>query len=396
MKVIVNRAEFIKAIKTVKFAARKTPGGEKYVYDAVAIAAGLTGDGGAQTLRLACANPDQPLSITTVVDANIGDERGMPLAVNVRMLLRVLEALGGDTVSLETEGYPMPLLIKALDTTYQIQLQALPLDMAYVAQVPFYSTTTAATSAPGLLDAASRVWFAASDEAARPALQCLYFDGAYVAATDGFRVAVLSVPVPNVKGLIPEKVLRLAKKLLDGDTAVMVGSGNDGSKFVVSDGYTTITTNAVSGSFPDYKAIVPKTFKFFVEFDVNELHEALEMVEITQKLNNWNPFCVMTIDTDNGGGDGLKADIATTAGGAEVQFQATVSATSVFRDPEFRLPFTIGFNARYLDSSIRHANSDKVGLMISANNLPVIVKPAGEGAGDDNPYTALVMPTHIG
>lgn len=394
MKVIVNRVEFIKAIKTVKFAARKTPSGEKYVYDAVAIAAGLTGDGGAQTLRLACANPDQPLSITTVVDANIGDERGLPLAVNVRMLLRVLAAIGGETVSLETEGYPTPLLIKALDTTYQIQLQTLPLDMAYVAQVPFYNTTT--TSAPGLLNAASRVWFAASDDSARPTFQCLYFDGVSVAATDGFRIAVLSVPVPNVKGLIPEKALRLAKKLLDGEAPVMVGSGNDGSKFVVSDGYTTITTNAVSGSFPDYNAIIPKRTHFLIEFDVEELHKALEMVKVTQKLNNQNPFCVMKIETDNGGGGGLMACVTTTAGSAEVLFQATVPATSVFREPEFQLPFTIGFNAMYLDTAIRHANCDRVGLTFNAYNLPVIIKPAGEGAGDDNPYTAVIMPMHIG
>jgi DNA polymerase-3 subunit beta len=116
-----------------------------------------------------------------------------------------------------------------------------------------------------MIDATS---FSASSDEARPVLMTCNLNvkdkKAHVAATDGFRLAVYSsdVDYDDIHVSIPVGGLANVSKM-EGEL-VSVYFDENAVQFV-GENFTT-TISLMEGNFPDYNAIVPKTFKQYVIF----------------------------------------------------------------------------------------------------------------------------------
>lgn len=372
MKITVNRAGFIKSLKIVRKATKPASHEDRFFYDAVEIKAGL------YEILLACAEPNQPKSIETMLNAEI-DGEAVTFAVNLRNLLRLVGALHSETITMNIESSVKPLHIEGGE--FSLTIPTIDPQNVFVSHVV---SQICDTPVRGLLKAASRVWFSASTEEARPVLQAVQFNGR-VAATDGFRIAVLPVSFEGVHALIPAAILRLAWKLFRGGDVLVKVSG---IRFSISDGITTLHTNLIEGKFPDVDVIIPKKAKLVIELDAVELQRAMQVMLACQKANDDVPICHFEIIQDNHGDIQIAG---TTKRGGEYAISVNLRGSLITQDPEFKFPFNIAVNAGFIcDVAARIAGRVQIGF--NASNTPIIMRPVTQ----DNELTAVVMPMRIG
>ena len=125
-----------------------------------------------------------------------------------------------------------------------------------------------------------QVSFAASSEEARPVLQGVLMEindnEISLAATDGFRISVrtaeLSTSQDNpVKVIIPARSLsELARIATDGNEAVTMVVPPDRGQAIFHMKNVELVTQLIEGNFPDYRAIIPRSFKTRTVISTNE------------------------------------------------------------------------------------------------------------------------------
>ncbi len=137
------------------------------------------------------------------------------------------------------------------------------------------------------------VVFGASNDEARPVLTTVAFNfkesGLEVAATDGFRLAVLQFPEIVLEEekilLIPVKAFNEVSKILSGSDAekvtLQVSSEMKQVKFSVDQ--TEIYVRMLEGEYPPYQKIIPSDFSMSVEMDGEELKKELQRAFILAK-----------------------------------------------------------------------------------------------------------------
>src|SRR5512138_43288 len=115
-----------------------------------------------------------------------------------------------------------------------------------------------------------QVVFSASTDDARPALQgvLMTVSSAEVnlAATDGFRISVKTAPLANptkpFRVLIPARALsELARIASDNEEAVTMVIPEGRGQVIFHLKHAELVSQLIDGSFPDFKAIIPRAFK---------------------------------------------------------------------------------------------------------------------------------------
>lgn len=377
MKANINRAAFLRALRIVKPATIRKSFVGGFISDAVVIKINQQGD----VLWMACAETTVPISIITSIPAEVDENPlthpGVIFAVTLRVLQKLVSALRSDCIELSIDDRQRLLRIQGGEIVFTAQCidleRATPMHERYL---------FCETPAPGLFTAASRVWFSASKEEARPVLQGISFNERVV-ATDGFRVAMLPAGVEGVHGIIPAQILRMAWHLFGKRE---VKANVDGNRFAISDGTTTLGTNLIEGNFPNVEVIIPKRARLVIELKSSELFQATRAVLACAGANKASPFCIMGIDQND---DGIVATIQMTHEG-EYGVTTKLSGNLISRVPDFSLPFAIALNAQYIDDVAARV-SGRIQLVFNANNTPILMRPLD--LTED--FTAVVMPVHI-
>lgn len=368
MIIKVNRKQLLTALRKVSLAAAKADTSGIHP-EAVLINAGMG------NLRLACMRNESNFgySIITNVAVEMDPAELCQYAVEARILRKLVGLCGCESITLEfPENISRPLIIR--DGGSSFGLLTIDADSIYADAARDRECTI---SAPGLLAAARRVWFAASTKADRPSLQGIQFNGK-VAATDGFRIALWPAGFEPVHGLIPARVLQLAGSLFRGDPLIWM----DGERIAFSDGSTTLETYRVlDGSFPDVDKILPKESKLVVEFDAGQLARELNVL-CTIVGRHENMVMSMTVDQTSA--------TLHKRGDAEITFEAEISAT-VITNEGVPLPFDIAFNPGLLLDLVKQSG-ERIAMYANAKNLPVIWRPADQ----EDPWLSLLMPMHLG
>lgn len=236
-----------------------------------------------------------------------------------------------------------------------------------------------------------QVAFAAATEDARPALQGVSMSinetGITMAATDGFRISVrralLAEPPPQpVSVIIPARALNeVARIATDGDQKVtmVVSSGRGQALFHLKD--AELVSQLIEGTFPDYQAIMPRSFKTTTIVSTGELLKACRQAEIIARDSNY----VVRLNILPGG-DGTPGRVEISAqseetGSSEVSVDATVDGPGL----------VIAFNVRFLREALEVIKTPNVALETNANNSPGMLRPVG-----DQNYQHVIMPMHLG
>lgn len=236
-----------------------------------------------------------------------------------------------------------------------------------------------------------QVAFAASTDEARPVLTGVLVivtgNEITLAATDGFRISVrkaeLASPVTRpINAIVPARALiELARIASEGeDTIQMVVPPNRGQViFHMKD--VEVVSQLIDGNFPDYKAIIPRSFKTRTILSTSELLKACQQAEIIAREGtnvarlNFAPS-----------GDIRPSEVEVSAmteekGKSEIKLGATVDG----------VPLLIAFNVRFLREVLEVIKTPNVTIETNAANTPGLVRPVG-----DEHFTHVIMPMHLG
>jgi DNA polymerase-3 subunit beta len=218
------------------------------------------------------------------------------------------------------------------------------------------------------------------------ALFVLRADTMSLVATDGHRLALVSVPrggepgdkvdgVEEMKVILPRKTLMELSRLLgEGEGPLHFEKGENHLFFDV--GGRVLISRAIDGQFPAYERVIPKNNDKKIDFERDRLMAAVKRVAL---LSNERSRAVkFLIDKD-------QVEVASSS----PEFGEAKEALPV----EYSGPAVqICFNAQYVVDFLNAVETENISLEFKDEMSQAVLKPIG-AAGYD--YTYVIMPMRI-
>lgn len=308
------------------------------------------------------------IGISKWIDATV-TETG-EITVPARTLTDLVNALPASMVHLTVNPATMTLTVKCGTNKTNIK----GIDAAEFPPMPERGEALDLDAA-AFIQAVNRTVFSASTEEARPVLQCVHLTGAVLASTDGFRVSVCKLDREIAKSaLVPAPALSTAAKMAgDGKLAVRFPPG--GTQVIFQGDGWLLVSQLADGSFPDYKVILPKSFKTSTTVTVSDLTRACRQAEIIAR--GGNNVVRLKIEQDQIEVSGISEE----TGDAEVRVDANTDG------PDQQ----IAFNVSYLLQALGVVGSENVILQTNDHKTPAMITIPG----DEN-FTHVIMPMYLG
>lgn len=225
-------------------------------------------------------------------------------------------------------------------------------------------------SADGLRRLIDRTRFAISTEETRYYLNGIYLhaveaDGGKVlraVATDGHRLALMEVPLPDgadgMPGIIvPRKTVNELRKLIDeSDEDIAISLSETKIRFAV-DGIV-LSSKLIDGTFPDYDRVIPDANDKYLEVSCKRFERAVDLVSTISteksraiKLSLSDNSLVLSATSPDAG-------------------SATEELEVEYGDGELE----IGFNSKYLIDITQQINGDSARFALSDSASPTLVR----------------------
>lgn len=239
-----------------------------------------------------------------------------------------------------------------------------------------------------LAEMIDQVAFAATTDLSRPNLmcvQCRIGANLAMAATDGFRLGVRSVPLdPGASDrevLIPAtSINELGRILADADTEKPVVMSGDARRAVFAvDGKGSVlraelSTQLVDGKYPDYRAVIPKHSTTNVVVNNAALLRSLQMARLFAKGDQE----VVTLTANPN--DCLKVSAINDANGqSDDALEAEIKGE----------PVTIALNVSYLIALCSRLDDADLLIEMTTANRPVSLRPASSAPDE---FIHVIMP----
>jgi DNA polymerase III subunit beta len=334
-------------------------------------------------LRLSATNLE--VGITCWIGAQILEEGS--ITVPARTLTDLVSTLPGDTVSLELDSATQTLNVKCGSSSTDIK----GLDAQEFPPMPVPDLDRAIElNVIDFREMIQQVAFCASNDDARPALQgvSITLTGSEItmAATDGFRISVrkssLSTPVSQtVTAIIPARALNELSRIAGDNEAVIkmvVPQGRGQVIFHLPD--VELASQLIDANFPDYKLIIPQSFKTRTVLPTSALLKACRQAEVIARDSN-NVIRLEIVNNENEPGRVEVQATSEETGASEILLDASVDGPA--------LP--IAFNVRFLREVLDVIKTPNVVIETTSNNSPGVIRPV-----NDENFLHVIMPMHLG
>jgi DNA polymerase-3 subunit beta len=331
-------------------------------------------DGGLLTL----AATDLELGIECRVAAEV-DSPGSAV-LPARYLTEIVRRIPGGTLAWDVEA-ERPVARVSWQRS-QFTIQGFSADQ--YPPLPVFPDEAPAVARDALAEALRRTVFAASQDAARPALTGveLFMAGSEfrALATDGTRVAYHRNPPAREdwsgarRVLVPARGLQELVRLLEGE-----GEGRMAlmdNHLLLDLGDTRVALRLLDGRYPAVLEMLPREYPTVVRVDRRGLYEACERVSVVADTPERLYAVVLQADD---GRLGLAAN-SPDVGEAVEEIPAQVEGPAM----------EVGFNARLLLEGLRHVEGDEVLLELSGpGSAARLRRPGDEG------YLYIQMPIRL-
>lgn len=334
-------------------------------------------------LRLSATNLE--LGITKWIGAQIQEEGS--ITIPARIFSDLVGALPGTTVDLTLNTRTQTLNIHCGTSNFDIK----GIDAQEFPPMPVPDLQNSVElNISDFKEMIQQVSFAASTDEARPVLQGVMMEignnEITLAATDGFRISVkktsLSTPVATpVKVIIPARSLsELARIATNGDESIsmVVPEGRGQAIFHLQD--AELVSQLIDGKFPDYNAIIPRSFKTNTTITTVEFQKACRQAEIIARESN-NVIRMHIQPQEQGPGIVEFSTQSEERGSGEVVVEANIDGPELL----------IAFNVSYLLNVLDVITTPNTILATNADNTPGLIRPVG-----DESYLHVIMPMHLG
>lgn len=235
-----------------------------------------------------------------------------------------------------------------------------------------------------------QVAFAASTDEARPVLQgvqtTITNEDVTMAATDGFRISVRKVEI-NEPARKPQTVLIPARALSEmariandpeGMVSLIIPGGRGQVVFRLET--AELVSQLIDGSFPDYRVIIPRSFKSHTIVSTTTFLKACRQAEIIARNGNNVVRLNMQPAADRPGQVEVSAQSEET-GSNETVIDANIDGPGMM----------IAFNVRFLREVLEVIKTPNLVVETNDHKSPARVQPVG----DEN-FLHVIMPMHLG
>lgn len=280
--------------------------------------------------------------------------------------------------------------VKVAADRFDSRMQTLPRE-DFPALPEAGTAPTATLSRASLKEMVTKTHFAITGEDTRYFLNGALFvlrpDSMTLVATDGHRLALISVPREGkvkkdgkdegdeVKAILPKKTLgELARLLADGTEDIRYERGENHLFFDV--GGRLLISRMIDGQFPAYERVIPKGNDKRIEFERDRLTNAVRRVAL---LSNERSRAVkIQIDKN-------KVDVTSSSpdvGEARETLPVDYAGEAM----------QICFNAQYVLDFLSVVSTDAVTLELKDEVSQAVLKPVGAEGYD---YTYVIMPMRV-
>jgi DNA polymerase-3 subunit beta len=302
------------------------------------------------------------------------------LTLPAKKLYEIVKALPETDVRIEQDSTTVTVAADRFDS----KMQTLPRED--FPTVPDVTGAVGATlPARALRDMVARTQFAITSEDTRYFLNgaqlVLTSDSMTLVATDGHRLALVTVPreAPKAEGetkvILPKKtLLELSKLLGDDDGAIEYEHSENHLFFKVGD--RLLISRKIDGQFPAYERVIPKGNDKRVEFERDRITNAIKRVAL---LSNERSRAVkFQIEKS-------KVDVTSSS----PEFGEAHELLMVdYQGP----PLQICFNAQYVLDFLNAVETDSIALELKDEVSQAVMKPIG---AEGYEYTYVIMPMRI-
>ncbi|MGI9253002.1 MAG: DNA polymerase III subunit beta, partial [Thermomicrobiales bacterium] len=252
----------------------------------------LSSDG--EDLRITATNLE--IGITTTVEAAVLDPG--QVTVDARLLAEFVNTLPAGNVRLKAQTGKFNLNVQSGEGKHatKADINGMDPDDFPVLQLDTADGFAAVVDPSILREMIAQVEFAAASDDSRPVLAGVLarFDEGRLtlASADGFRLAVrsgaLAEPAPErLDAIVPAKAMReLARIIGDSTEPIRLALTPNRSQLVVRVDGTVFLSRLIEGTFPDYRAIVPRDFSTTVTVGRDALQTAVRRAGYFARDNN--------------------------------------------------------------------------------------------------------------
>lgn len=306
-----------------------------------------------------------------VVDGNGGEES--IFAIEGKAFLQALSGGGDSETTLNFKNETLTIVSGKYKTT----LKTFPYDD--FPTLPVITGTTITIPSTTISQGINSVVYAAASSDIKPEISSVYIypeeTSLTFCATDTFRLAEKKISLPDTYGfqplLIPAKnALEIAKILQNIVTTVTVSFSE--TQLTISYKGMVITSRVVSGSFPNYRQIIPKQSQTEATFLISEFEESLKsLTSFSDKFNQititFNPKEKKCICKASNGEKGEQvAELDGALQGEDVQ---------------------VAVNARFILEMLPVITTDSITISLSGGTKPAVIRPVSDAS-----FLYLIMP----
>lgn len=310
-------------------------------------------------LEIAGSSPVMTIKRIIPVDKADGFK---PVAVNMKLLLQFLAKVSSDNVTLSNNsdelvitGGKLRCKLPTVDIKKWLELDEIVL--------PDHETHISSDELQKNVEACIHAIGAKSNNRLMEAVYMNFGTGLSVVALDGYRISLRDhCPQKEFSLLIDGNIMKETVKILNGNVKITVK--NHIACF--TDTVTSISVTQTSGTYFNYVPLINSQTNMKVQFNRDELINALEAVTILKNIviieivnNN------VIINTKDASGD-VTAELEVLNNGQDLK---------------------IGVNSSYLLDALKSLQEDIVTLEMNGKNCPIIIH--------ENAATELVLPVNL-
>jgi DNA polymerase-3 subunit beta len=334
-------------------------------------------------LKLVATNLE--MAISCWIGAKIEEEGS--ITVPARLLTEFVSSLPSDTISINLSPQTKTLGLKCA----RFEARISGVDAKDFPPIPSIDDgITTKIDVEALRQGINQVVFAAATEESRPVLTGVdaQFDGGTLtlAAADGFRLAVLKVPITNsvsqkTEVIIPARTLAELNRLIsDQEETVDITFNPNKSQILFRLKSVELVSQLVQGTFPNYSQLIPKSYNTRVIVNREDFLRATKTASIFARDGSGIVRLVVTPGSESNPGK-----ISVSARSEEIGDDVGEIDATVEGDDS-----KIAFNGKYLTDVLSVLKEAQVALETTSPSSPGLIRPVGA----DN-YTHVVMPMFV-
>jgi DNA polymerase III subunit beta len=335
-----------------------------------------TTDGGIEL-----AATDTELALRSSIEAEV--KRPGVVLLPARLLVDILRALGGETVSLEQRAEAGEVTVASERANFSLRT-LLADDFPRIPEAPDGGAVE--LPAKAVAETIDRVAKAASRDETRPVLTGILVsvdgDGLRMVATDSYRLSVKETPLEDgdreaFKANVPARALQELGRIATETSAETISIAAQDNQIVFGVERMTLSSRLIDGQFPNYQQLLPDTYEHEVRVSRDELLAVVRRVSILAQRTA--PLR-------------LKFDSGELTLSAQTPDVGEASETMpVAYDGE---TLEIGFNPQFLQDGLDSVEADDLVIKLISPLRPGLLEAAGEDDGDGK-FLYLIMPVRL-